>query len=175
MNYELIRSKRKTLAVEVSDGGRITVRAPLHASEKAINAFLESNSEWLSRAISKSVQRQKLAAEYEIPPEDIEKTIAEAKKYLPERTAFWSSITGLYPEYIKITSASKRFGSCNGKNGICYSWRLMAYPENVIDYVILHELAHIKHKNHSRAFYELIKEFMPDYKSRERILKHKGE
>ena len=78
---------------------------------------------------------------------------------------------GLNPTGIKITSAEKRFGSCNGKNSICYSWRLMQYPAEAIDYVVVHELAHIKHKNHGKEFYRLIENFLPDYKNREKLLK----
>ncbi len=175
MEYELIRSKRKTMSIEVRNGGKIIVRTPLRANEKTIKAFIEKNSEWLKKAVEKSIIRQQLASEYEIKDEDIPFYKAKAREYLPERTRYWSQITGLIPSYIHITSAKKRFGSCNGKNGICFSYRLMAYDEKVIDYVILHELAHIKHKDHSKAFYSLIYQFMPDYKSRENILKHKGE
>lgn len=175
MEYELIRSKRKTISIEVRNGGKIIVRAPLRSNEKVINAFIEKNSEWLKKAVEKSIKRQKLASRYEIAEEDIPLFRQKAREYLPERTWYWSKITGLEPSYVHITGAEKRFGSCNGKNGICFSYRLMAYDEKVIDYVILHELCHIKHKDHSKAFYSLIYQFMPDYKSRENILRHKGE
>ena len=175
MEYELIRSKRKTISIEVKNGGKIIVRAPLQSSEKVINAFIEKNSDWLKKAVEKSLRRQELASQYKIKEEDIPLYKEKAELYLPERTYYWSKITGLIPSYVRITSAGKRFGSCNGKNGICFSYRLMAYDEKVIDYVILHELCHIKHKDHSKAFYSLICQFMPDYKSRENILKHKGE
>ena len=175
MEYELIRSKRKTLSIEVRNGGKIIVRAPLKSNEKIINAFIDKNSEWLKKAVEKSIKRRQLASQYEIADEDIPFYKRKAKEYLPVRTEYWSNITGLTPSYVHITSAEKRFGSCNGRNGICFSFRLMAYDENVIDYVILHELCHIKHKNHSGAFYSLIAQYMPDYKSRENILKHKGE
>ena len=175
MEYKLIRSKRKTMSIEVRNGGEIIVRAPLRSNEKVINAFIEKNSDWLKKAVEKSLRRQELASRYEIKEEDIPFYKTKAKEYLPERTWYWSKITGLVPSYVHITSAEKRFGSCNGKNGICFSYRLMAYDEDVIDYVILHELSHIKHKDHSKAFYSFIYQFMPDYKSRENILKHKGE
>lgn len=175
MEYELIRSKRKTISIEVRNGGEIIVRAPLRSNEKVINAFIEKNSDWLKKAVEKSLRRQELASRYEIKEEDISFYKTKAKEYLPERTWYWSKITGLVPSYVHITSAKKRFGSCNGKNGICFSYRLMAYDEKVIDYVILHELSHIKHKDHSKAFYSFIYQFMPDYKNRENILKHKGE
>ena len=77
----------------------------------------------------------------------------------------------LVPAGIKITSARTRFGSCSGKNSICFSWRLMLYPPEAIDYVIVHELAHIRHHDHSPAFYALIEQYLPDWKARMKLLK----
>ena len=73
---------------------------------------------------------------------------------------------------LKITAAKTRFGSCNSKNSICFSLYLMSYPENAIDYVIVHELAHIKEKNHSSAFYKVVESVLPDYKDRRKLLKN---
>lgn len=78
---------------------------------------------------------------------------------------------GLVPAGIKITSARTRFGSCSGKNSVCFSWRLMLYPPEAIDYVIVHELAHIRHHDHSPAFYALIEQYLPDWKVRMKLLK----
>lgn len=175
MDYELIRSKRKTLSIEVNLDGRIIVRVPLKCSQKAVDAFVAGNEQWVAKSLVKAENRRREKDKYSINEDDIKYYKEKAKAYLPARTEYWSSITGLKPGYVHITSAAKRYGSCNSSNGICFSYRLMAYPDEVIDYVILHELAHIKHKNHSRAFYGLIAEFMPDYKNRENILKHKGE
>ena len=80
---------------------------------------------------------------------------------------------GVTPMGVRISRAKKRFGSCSAENRISYSYRLMAYPEAVIDYVVVHELAHIRHKNHSADFYAFVARFLPDYKAREAILKHK--
>ena len=77
----------------------------------------------------------------------------------------------LVPAGIKITSARTRFGSCSAKNSICFSWRLMLYPPEAIDYVIVHELAHIRHHDHSPAFYALIEQYLPDWKARMKLLK----
>ena len=78
---------------------------------------------------------------------------------------------GVTPTGIKITSAKKRFGSCNGKNSICFSLYLMQYPQAAIDYVVVHELCHIRHHDHSPAFYRLVESVLPDYKERERLLR----
>ena len=73
--------------------------------------------------------------------------------------------------HISITSAKTRFGSCSSKGNIAFSYRLMLYPEAAVDYVVVHELAHRKEMNHSRAFYKLIEEILPDYKQRRKLLK----
>jgi predicted metal-dependent hydrolase len=78
---------------------------------------------------------------------------------------------GVEPNAIKITAAKKRFGSCSGKNSICFSLFLMAYPKEAVDYVVVHELAHIKEKNHGKNFYRFIASVMPDYKYRQSLLK----
>ena len=92
------------------------------------------------------------------------------KQYTP-LVEKYSKLMGLKPSSVKITSAEKRFGSCSSKNGLCFSWRLLAYPTAAVEYVVVHELAHIKHHNHSAAFYALIEKYMPDYKERQRLLK----
>lgn len=171
MNYEIIRSKRKTLAIEVKKDGSVLVRAPKKCSDRIIKAFVEKNNLWIERTLKKFEERRQNALKYEIAENDIHLYKEKAKEYLPERVKYWSSITNLAPSYVHITSAGKRFGSCNGKNGICFSYRIMAYPQKAVDYVILHELAHIKHKNHSRDFYALIEKYMPDYRDAEKILK----
>ena len=94
---------------------------------------------------------------------------AKALPYLTERTEYFAKIMGVEPTGIKITSAEERFGSCSGKNSICYSWRLMLYPPEAVDYVVVHELAHIKHHNHSKDFYKFIEQFIPDYKERMKL------
>ena len=97
--------------------------------------------------------------------------IEKAKKILPDKVAYYSKLMNLYPTALKITAAKTRFGSCSGKDSICFSYLLMRYPDEAIDYVVVHELAHIKHKNHSKAFYALIEKYLPDYKEREKLLK----
>ena len=78
---------------------------------------------------------------------------------------------GVCPTGMRITGARTRFGSCSGKNSICFSWRLMAYPQEAVDYVVVHELAHILHKNHGPAFYQCIESVLPDWRQRRALLK----
>ena len=103
--------------------------------------------------------------------EELDKLIKMAEVYIPSRVEYYSRLMKLEPAGIKITKAKKRFGSCSGSNSLCFSCYLMLYSESAIDYVVVHELAHIKHHNHSNDFYKLIEKFLPDYKERIKQLK----
>jgi len=169
VSYELIRSRRKTLALEITPDCRVLVRAPLHLAQNRIDAFVERHTDWIERHLEQ--QRQKTAR---MPPPteaEIEALKAKARAILPEKVAFWSQKMGLTPTGLKITTARKRFGSCSGKNSLCFSCFLMRYPEEAVDLVVVHELCHIKVKNHSRDFYALLEQVLPDHKERKKLLK----
>lgn len=166
--YRLIRSDRKTMSMKIADDCVPVVRAPFLTPETKINAFVEKNSAW----IEKQLQKKLLHNHDEMHFFENETALrAKAAEVLPVKANYFSRIMNLFPAAVKITSAKSRFGSCSGKNSICFSWRLMAYPEAAIDYVVVHELAHIKYKDHSKRFYALIEKYMPDYKTRKAILK----
>ena len=174
-NYNLIRSKRKTLSIQIKEDLSLIVRAPLRFSRAKIDQFVEENEAWIVRNTEKMRQRQKQEQENAVPVEDVPKIKAEALDLFISKTKYYEQIMNLHPAKIKITSAKKRFGSCtchrDGTHTICYSYRLMFYPDAAIDYVVVHELAHIRHKNHGKAFYGLIESVLPDYKERIRLLK----
>ena len=162
-----LRSARRTLCIEINTAGEVLLRAPYSATEQQIAYFLEAHRRWIEQHIDK------ISPEPERTPEQIASLRALAKEYLPARTAYFSRQMGLTPTGIKITSAKRRFGSCSGKNSLCFSLYLMEYPTEAIDYVIVHELAHIRHKNHSAAFHALIAEYLPDHLRRRQLLKGK--
>ena len=96
-----------------------------------------------------------------------------AKEDLPRRVAYFAPLMGVKPASVKITSARTRYGSCSGKNSICFSLYLMEKSDRAIDYVVVHELAHIRQHNHSPAFYKEIEKILPDYRERIKELKNK--
>ena len=104
---------------------------------------------------------------------EISSLILLAKKYIPERVRYWSNITGLVPSAVKITRAKTRYGSCSSSNSVCFSCYCMRLEQREIDYVIVHELAHIKEKNHGKKFYAIIEKYLPDYKQTVYEIKHK--
>ncbi len=168
MEIKVIKSKRKTISLSVDDNLNAVVRAPYGVSNEKINDFVESNREWLMKA----TERKKAQLERtDLTEDEIINLIHLAKDVIPRRVEYYSEIMNLCPTGVKITKAKKRFGSCNGKNSLCFSCFLMKYPMEAVDYVVVHELAHIKHHNHSNDFYNLINQYMPDYKQREKLLK----
>lgn len=96
----------------------------------------------------------------------------EIIKYLPDLVDMYSKKMNLIPTSIKYRKNKRTWGSCNYKNGLNFNILLMKFPIELMEYVVIHELAHIKHKNHSKKFWDLVEEFCPDYKQREKIFKN---
>ena len=97
-----------------------------------------------------------------------------AERHLENRTSVWAKRMGLTPASVKITNAKRRWGSCSGKNALCFTWRLILTPPVCIDYVIVHELCHILEHNHSAAFWQEVERILPDYKQRRQMLQDYG-
>lgn len=165
--YKIIRSNRKTVSIQVDSDCNITVRAPYIVSEKEIDRFVADKKGWLEKAVLKQMNRSKNKREY--TADDIKLLRKKAKEVLPEKVHYYSKIMGVAPNSIKINSAKKRYGSCSGENNINFSLYLMDKDEKFIDYVVVHELAHIRHHNHSKEFYNFIESVMPDYKERKKL------
>ena len=170
LNYTVKRSYRKTVGLEVKRDCSVLVHAPYGMSGAEIDKFVTKYSGWISEKLSAVRKRAELDEQIDANEEGLR---LAAKERIPQLVSEYSDIMGLKPTSVKITSAKGRFGSCRAKNGLCFSWRLMAYPEGAVRYVVVHELAHIAHHNHSHAFYALVEKYMPDYKERQKLLKEK--
>ena len=168
MEYKVIYSKRKTISIGI-DKMQVIVKAPTGTDLKTIEKLLIKHSRWIDKGIES--QRKKAELQRELTPEEIKRLKKEAKVYCTEKAEYFANIMGLKYSRITITSAQKRFGSCSDKGNISFSYRLMLYPEAAREYVIVHELSHLKEMNHSKRFYDIIASVLPDYKNRKRLLK----
>lgn len=167
--YTLIRSARKTVSLEITRDCQVIVRAPNRMSQVEIDRFFDAHRPWLQAHLAR--QQQRLATHPEPDAQEAARLAGEAARILPEKVAFYGKQMGLSPAGITITGARTRFGSCSPKNRLCFSWRLMQYPERAIDYVVVHELAHLVHRNHGPAFYALVASILPDYQARRNLLR----
>lgn len=166
-DYKVIKSNRKTIAIQVTIDGGIVVRAPLKMNDEAIERFVIDKKAWLEKAIVS--QRNKAKTKKSYSQEDIASLRLKAKEIIPLKVDYFSKIMGVEPKSIKITSAKSRYGSCSSQNTLNFSLYLMDKDERFIDYVVVHELAHIKHHNHSKQFYEFVEKFIPNYKEIEKL------
>ncbi len=171
--YKLIRSNRKTISVEISSKAEIIVRAPMRMRLGDIDKFVEDHADWIDGHIE--LQKQRLKAKMPEPSADeVHELKNRAKEYLPKRVEYYSALMGVEPSSVKITSAKNRLGSCSSADGVCFSFRVMQYDDEVIDYVVIHELAHIKEHNHSKRFYTVVEKYCPEYKRIENIIRGRG-
>lgn len=168
MDYEIIYSDRRTIALNIK-GGALIVRAPRNAKRRDIEKIIKEHSAWIEKHLA--VSKRKEALYQSLGDEDIKRLKKLAKAILPEKTRYFAGIMGVDYGRITITSAKGRFGSCSSAGNIAYSYRLMLYPEEAIDYVVVHELAHRREMNHSPAFYKIVASVFPDYKYRKALLK----
>lgn len=168
-SYTVIRSGRRTVGLEIRPDLSLVIRAPFSASEKQIDEVVQKHRVWIEKT------RNKLRGRVQRPPvtpEEETRLRAQARQLLPVLVEQYAQQLHLYPTAVRVTGAATRFGSCSAKNSICFSFRLMQYPLAAIEYVVVHELCHIRHKNHGPAFYRLIESVLPDYRARQQMLKN---
>ena len=168
MDYEIVYSGRKTLSLSVK-GGRLVIRAPFGTRKEKIDKAIAAHREWIVTHLEE--QRIKQARINALTEEDVASLKKKAREVLTARTEYFAKKMGLEYGRISITSAMTRFGSCNSKGNIAFSYRLMLYPEEAIDYVVVHELAHLVEMNHSPRFYRVVEAILPDYRKRKELLK----
>lgn len=164
--YRLIRSRRRTLSLEIRPDGEVIVRAPARLPMREVERFLVSRGEWLDRHLSAPRPAPRL-----VSAQEQQAMRREAALLMPPLVARYAAALGARPARVRITSAQKRLGSCNAKGVVCISWRLMASPGDIVAYVAAHEAAHLKHLNHSPAFYRALSGLMPDHARRAKALR----
>ena len=167
--YTLLRSKRKTIAIYIDEDAAIEVRAPLKMATAEIDKFVYSKQAWIEKTARKAIARRENAL---ILSKNQELELkAKAEEIIPTRVAFYANVMDVKPNSVKIGGAKKRWGSCNNKNDLIFSRRLMLADISAVDYVIVHELAHIREYNHSKKFWLVVERVLPDYKDRQKKLK----
>lgn len=180
ISYELVRSSRKTIAIQISADGSVTVRAPLRCKKADVEAFVQEKRGWIVKNQQELERRAREREEKkeQLPGwsrEDYEKYRKLATRVLQQRTDYYAQRMGVVYGRITIRDQKTRWGSCSAKGNLNYNWRLILAPEEVLDYVVVHELAHRREMNHSERFWRLVEEVLPDYQRRRSWLKRNGD
>lgn len=170
----IIYSSRKSIAIELKPDG-ITVRAPRGMSRRDINAFLESKRGWIEKHLAKMQERKEMLEQVEpFTMEEIHELADKALGVIPEKVKKYAPIVGVTYGRITIRNQRSRWGSCSSKGNLNFNCLLMLFPDEVIDYVVVHELCHRKHMNHSAAFYAEVERVFPEYRKYQKWLKENG-
>ena len=177
----VVRSKRKTVAIQITPDLTVTVRAPRSVSEKEIERILREKEAWIVNNLEKMKKKKRIyegiCEEKALQPltkEEIEDLAGKALKYIPQRVEYFSKIVGVNYGRITIRNQRTRWGSCSSKGNLNFNCLLMLTPPEVSDYVVVHELCHRKEMNHSKAFWGEVEKVLPEYKKSVNWLKNEG-
>ena len=171
-NAQVIRCRRKSVGIRVTDEGGVIVRAPLRTSTAEIRRILESKRDWIEKALSRVQERE---SEPKLTDAEIKALARRAKAEIPPRVEARARQIGVSYGRIAIRCQKTRWGSCSAKGNLNFNCLLMLCPEDVLDYVIVHELSHRKELNHSTRFWAEVERVLPDYRKPLKWLKTDGQ
>ncbi len=175
MEFEVIRSNRRTIGAEIK-GGKLIVRVPLLATNKEINRFIEQHQKWFETHIAKAEAREKAKESYhKLTQDEILALANKALEVIPERVAHYAPLVGVTYGRITIRKQRSRWGSRSSKGNLNFNCLLMLTPPEIIDSVVVHELCHRKEMNHSKEFYAEVLRVFPDYRKWNKWLKENGD
>ena len=170
------RSRRRTISIEIREDGALRVRAPYFTPNIEIERFIRKNRNWIIQKMTEA--EKKAARRKEIVPfteAEIDALADKALQVLPRMAESFAWRMGVTYGRVTIRNQKTRWGSCSAKGNLNLNCLLMLVPEEIQEYVVVHELAHRKEMNHSPRFWKCVEEILPDYKARRKWLRDHGE
>lgn len=175
IEYVIKKSRRRTISVQITADQKLLVKAPLYTSIKEVEDFLHEKRDWILKQINRTKLQTQQASQMGILTEkEIRKLKRDAKKIFPERVEYYAKISGITYNKIFIRLQKSRWGSCSVEGNLNFNALLALMPLEVLDSVVVHELCHRRHMNHSKAFYDEVLKIFPDYKKWDKWLKING-
>lgn len=178
-DYEitLIRSRRKSLAIEITPELQVVVRTPARMPVREINAFVQEKDDWIRAHLQRMAEKKRMREQHREPAlseEELQELATQAMTLIPQKVRYYAQIIGVTYGRITIRNQRTRWGSCSGKGNLNFNCLLLLMPEEVLDYVVVHELCHRKEMNHSARFWAEVEKILPDYRQRRKWLKDNG-
>lgn len=173
--FTVIRSKRKTLGLQVTEDGRVVVRAPLRCPKAEIACFVEAYSDWIEKKQRQALEiKSRADAAGCLSEREISALSSSMKKALPEKLRHFASLLKVSYGKVTVRCQKTKWGSCSSKGNLNFNCLLMLAPESVLDYVVVHELCHLIHPDHSMAFWAEVERILPGCKQQRAWLKNNG-
>lgn len=170
---EITYSKRKSIGIRIDSQGCVKVRAPFFTSKKWIEKVLAERVKWIEETLVQ-IETEKKYHVPEFHEDEIKKYRKEARLILSAKAECFGRQMKVSYGRIAIKDQKSCWGSCSARKNLNFNWRLILMPEEILDYVVVHELAHLKQLNHSPEFWRTVEEVLPDYKARRKWLKANG-
>ncbi len=176
--YEIIYSNRKTLAIQITADNHVRVRAPRRMPRAEIESFLTEKEQWVLTHLHDTPPPSANASS---DPAYAPLTDSERRRYIRLAREIFTRQVRYYADQMHVTygrisirEQKTRWGSCSSTGNLNFNWRLIFAPPAVLDYVVVHELAHRKEMNHSAAFYAIVEQVLPDYRTSQKWLRENG-
>lgn len=160
IEYSLIKSKRRKTSQIMVDGDEVIVRTPLAKDNSEIKKIIQNKAQWIFK---KQLEFRKRTDVHFVPKK-------YTKRFLLKQVNSYAAKVGITPSKVNIKKMRTRWGSASKNNVINLNEHLLKAPKGAIDYVILHEICHLKIRNHSHRFWELVQKFMPNYEENRKWL-----
>ncbi len=176
--YTIVRSRRRTLAIEIRNETqevRVIVRVPERMKTAEIEQFIELKKRWIIEKYTALLVDKMEKDIIRIPDYMTQEWLeTEGMARFREKIILWAGRMNIRYGRVSIRDQKTRWGSCSGKGNLNFNWRLLMMPEDIMDYVIVHELAHRREMNHSPRFWQIVENYIPDYQKRRQWLKENG-
>lgn len=173
IRISVIRSARKSLGLEVRDANTVLARIPTRVSDRELKAFVENHRSWILEKTEVMAEREEKRKSTPAPPPELLSKTDRMKIQLKigKRVRHYCEAMGVTVAYVTVKNQKTRWGSCSAKGNVNFNYQLAFLPDELLDYVVIHELAHRRHMNHSRAFWAEVEKYCPDYLERREQLK----
>ena len=169
-SYQIIRSDRKTMAIQIMPDGSVVVRCPKRIRVDEVRKFVNSKSTWIEKHLTSRVPRN----EEKLTDSELKELRERTRILVTERVRYFAPLVGVTYNQIATRAQRTRWGSCSSKGNLNFNCLLALVPPDVLDYIVVHELCHRKELNHSERFWTEVGKVLPDYKIRKKWLKDNG-
>ena len=158
VEVQIIRSSRRSMGLQVKADGTVCARVPMQVMDYAVQEFIEGHADWIFK-------KRKLVLSKDNRPD-----IVYLPEFIEEKVSHYASVMGVSYGRITMRNQKTRWGSCSREGNLNFNCRLLFVPDRIVDYVVIHELAHRRFMNHSKAFWKEVEKYMPDYKEQKKLL-----